>query len=157
MMLSDVMQTIVEKLNNDPWLDKHHWKAAREDDGDIVNTIRANIHTSGEGCLLVVILPDFDAESSSSRSPVGMLEVVVSCMEAAVLNRQRQNFATDLHVAEHVAQLLNMIQIDGDTLVFKRLKFERLTENIVTRNVYFKIQHVLEKGRDGKIPKSPNP
>ena len=146
MMLSDVIARLVEKLNADEWLARHRWKAAREDDGDIINALRANVH-AGDGCLMVVILGTFDSEANSSKNPVGPLGVTIACVEKPALNRYQTDFATALHVAEHVAVSLNLEQLGGDTLAKPILKLETLEEGVITYNVTLALHHVLTKGK----------
>jgi len=155
MMLSDVIALLVEKLNADEWLARNRWRAAREDDGDIGNALAANVH-AGDGCLIVVICGTFDSETNSSKNPVGPLGVTLACVEKPSLNRFRNDHATALHVAEHVACALNLEQLGGDTFAKPSIKLETLEEGVITYNVTLTLHHVLRAGHS-QIPKSPNP
>ena len=144
MMLSDILKTIVDKLNADPWLQQHHWQAAREDDGEIVNTINASLTSVGEGCLIVVSIGVYNSNTTSSKRPDGMLNVVISCMEAPALNRPRNDLATALHVAEHVAISLNLEGVGNDTLTKPTLQLVPVATGVITYNVGFDLHHVLQ-------------
>jgi hypothetical protein len=146
MMLEHVLEDIKGKLNSDEWLQKHYWKAEREDDGEIINTLKASLETAGEGCLMVIIIGAINSERSSSKRPIGMLQVVVACMETPELNRFRSGFASALQAAEHIAVTLNLRQVGADVLAKPRIKLESLTNKTATYNVTFDLHHVLEKG-----------
>lgn len=141
MKLLDIQEKVVSLLESAPYFSGRRLPVIAEDRGDVLKRLDAAI-ARAKKCILVQT-PGFKITSSASKVMVGVVSLVVQCIERLPTGRQGDG-ATAQDMAEVVAWTLNLQPVDGaGVLVARSIQGEELDDTTLSYAVVFEVEAAL--------------